>query len=630
MEWTIIEPKTVALRTSVEKLVDDVALNSNGIVAVSDSFESAQEEIRKIDHDVVVCGEAKKGKSSFINAIIGEELLPVNTQVATSQVFRIKNSEEKHFFLVFTDGSQQEITREELTRYGSQVAADMAGEPVFANKVLDYIQIQYPVAFLLQGVKIFDTPGLGAIVEAHERITNAYVKNASAVVFVMDPSAPLTQPEKKFLEKVYSITPFVLFVMTKRDNYDAQIVGSMKTRDEELLNQTFRQKSFEDIVVNPISNVALLKSSQEDNATLKKSFEIKSKFTTVKDKLLLTIYRAVGLSRCQYAYVESCKQSAVVLKFLDDKRKTLTQNNGSSNDYLLKRQQMAKTFETQWGPNSSNMMEINKAIKDAEDGIKSDINYLFTSQHPIFVKYQEMIDAIDNIDDAKSLGGTRNDELSRDVLAEWNSIMKEGVNYISMKLAQFDEKMGEDAVGEAEVMLPAGIEIQQMKKMEIFNIFRGAFLSVALVASILGLAAASVVGLIAVCFFGIRMFREAFLKKAKAQLSKTLRDSYDKLKNDLTLRTEKDRKHTQLQETLMGIDGESRIAVASIYNKHRNSILQQIQQLEEQAKKSEAEKRVEMPILIRQEKAWNGIKQQITSVDQQIKEMMCDLDLNNN
>ena len=33
--------------------------------------------------DVVVCGEVKKGKSSFINAIIGERILPVDTKVAT-------------------------------------------------------------------------------------------------------------------------------------------------------------------------------------------------------------------------------------------------------------------------------------------------------------------------------------------------------------------------------------------------------------------------------------------------------------------------------------------------------------------------------------------------------------------
>ena len=58
-------------------------------------------------YDVVVCGEVKKGKSSFINAIIGDDLLPVNTDVATSQVFRIVNDTQERYELVFIDGSLQ-------------------------------------------------------------------------------------------------------------------------------------------------------------------------------------------------------------------------------------------------------------------------------------------------------------------------------------------------------------------------------------------------------------------------------------------------------------------------------------------------------------------------------------------
>ena len=60
----------------------------------------------------------------------------------------------------------------------------------------------------------------GALYKSHELITNRYVQNAAAVVFIFDPSQPLVQQEKLFLEKVFNVTPFVMFVMTKTDCYD--------------------------------------------------------------------------------------------------------------------------------------------------------------------------------------------------------------------------------------------------------------------------------------------------------------------------------------------------------------------------------------------------------------------------
>lgn len=629
MEWKDFEPKSIALKVSVKKLIEDVITSSESLVNVPDSLLSAHEEIQKTEYDIVVCGEVKKGKTSFINAMIGEELLPINTKVATSQVFRIQNSNEKHFYLVFTDGTKKEISREELNRYGSQIAADAAGEPVFSDKVLDYIQLQYPIAFLPEGVNIVDTPGLGAIIEAHERITTTYIKKASAVVFVTDPTAPLTQRERDFIERIYSVTPYVLFVMTKRDNFDSETVSNQIERDEELLNKAFRAKSFEEIVVNPVSNVALLKSSQQENAILKKSFEVKSKFGTVREKLLLTIYRAVGLSRCQYAYVESCKQASSVLNFLSDKRKTLTQNMANVNELMQRRRQMAQDFERLWGAESSNMLEIGKAIRDAEDGIKSKVNYLFTFQHPVYTKFQDRINNLSNIDAAKSLGSSLNDELSRDVLAEWNAIMREGNDKIAMKLAQFDTEMRDNIIEDAGIMLPETVKIKGMSGMEVFNTYRGAFLSVALVGGIFGLAAASIVGLVATLFFGKRMFREAQLKRAVSQLNSTLNNSFNSLRTKLTIQPGNDGVHTQLQQTLLGIDGNAKKAMKSIYDKHRESILKQLAQLEEQAKKSDEEKQREMPKLVVQENTWKGIRDQIVVADKQIKEIMSDLGLAN-
>ena len=138
MNYTDIERQSKQVRNLLQDIYSRISQqSSNSFLPTPDaSVRAAGSLIRQEQYDVVVCGEVKKGKSSFINALMGEEILPTNTQVATSQVCRIINSDTEEYNLVFTDGTRKQISRKELSRYGSQVDADMYGEPVFRNHQL--------------------------------------------------------------------------------------------------------------------------------------------------------------------------------------------------------------------------------------------------------------------------------------------------------------------------------------------------------------------------------------------------------------------------------------------------------------------------------------------------------------
>ena len=200
------------------------------------SVRSAGNLINREQYDVVVCGEVKKGKSSFINALMGDNILPTNTQVATSQVFRIINSDTEEYYLVFTDGERQRISKVELCKYGSQVDANLYGEPVFLHHQLDYTEVRQPIPALPKSVALVDTPGIGALYAAHEQITRNYLSNASAVIFILDPKNPIVTKEREFIESALQQTKQIMFVMTKADNYDEGVIATMISRDEEILS----------------------------------------------------------------------------------------------------------------------------------------------------------------------------------------------------------------------------------------------------------------------------------------------------------------------------------------------------------------------------------------------------------
>ena len=131
--------------------IENLANEEKQIPKTDMDFDIAKEILNDKEYNVVVCGEVKKGKSSLINAIIGQNLLPVDSDIATSQVFRISNSQTESYKLVFTDKTEKVISREELSKYGSQVDANINGTQELGGKSISYIQVSCLLVFCLKG-----------------------------------------------------------------------------------------------------------------------------------------------------------------------------------------------------------------------------------------------------------------------------------------------------------------------------------------------------------------------------------------------------------------------------------------------------------------------------------------------
>lgn len=63
-----------------------------------------QETLARNAYDVLVVGKAKRGKSSFINALLGRDVLPTGVSLSTSQVFRVTKHEPEAYRRRLADG----------------------------------------------------------------------------------------------------------------------------------------------------------------------------------------------------------------------------------------------------------------------------------------------------------------------------------------------------------------------------------------------------------------------------------------------------------------------------------------------------------------------------------------------
>ncbi len=216
---------------------------------------------------IVVVGEVKKGKSSFINALLGEPgLLPTASDVATSTVYKLMYGTPKKIKVFSLPAETEtaatapapiEIPEDQLGEYGTE-----AGNPNNRRRV-DFIGIQVPHPLLKDGVAIIDTPGLGGLFQKHRDITWRYIPNADAVFFVFDSvEAVASKTEMEYLSRLRELSPLIFFVQTKIDLVEESQWKKWRERNLQIISEQL-QVPAEKLIYFPVS--AKLKFAADAN-----------------------------------------------------------------------------------------------------------------------------------------------------------------------------------------------------------------------------------------------------------------------------------------------------------------------------------------------------------------------------
>jgi Dynamin family len=160
---------------------------------------------------VVVVGERGTGKSSLVNALLGEPgLLPTGPGAATGAYCVIRHGPAFRVLVHLPGG--QTLTAPEgagqdwLHQYGRADA-----EPVPA-----WTEVELPDS-RLKGLQLVDTPGVGGLDSAFGELTMQSLRLAEALVFVSACGAPIGQAELEFLRRASAQVDRVIFVLTKID-----------------------------------------------------------------------------------------------------------------------------------------------------------------------------------------------------------------------------------------------------------------------------------------------------------------------------------------------------------------------------------------------------------------------------
>lgn len=445
MEWKTLEPDVKKLNAGLQALLQRVAKLSEDNPSYpqpSPAFHAIKDSFGNISYDVVVCGEIKKGKSTLLNAIIGRDILPTDPNVATSQVFRISKSRTESFALVFSDGTSQPITREELSKYGSQIEANIRGGNGVEDKLLSYIQVNVPLEFLPDNVSLVDTPGLGSVYKSHEWITNSYVKRASAVLFLFD-DKPMIEMEKQFINKILDVTDQVMFVMNKIDTVDEQVREQVRQRTQSGLNAIFEARGKKAPEVLPVSARTLKFAAEETDPEFKAANLHLSLFPKVKDELMLMIMRTVATRHANVAIYECQTQLLKIKQYVSKMCEATKAEVAKSNaDYQQELNELKKKLTDQLKACQEEINQTTQKIKTICDSISAKFAQIFHTTGSIYKHYESRIDNLGDMNQVKALCDEMPRSVSNDVAQQWENISGEAkdevLSYVNVAMSDLD------------------------------------------------------------------------------------------------------------------------------------------------------------------------------------------------
>ena len=172
------------------------------LVEIKNKISNNREDI------VPVLGMQGMGKSTLINSILAENILPNEADETTCVPVEVKYGEEKKAEVYFANSDKIEIvyTIEQLREYVDNNYNN--GN----EKNVEKIVLFRPLEILKNGLVIVDLPGVGSLTKNNENTTKKYIENLSCALFVIPTVPTIRKHEEAFIRPIWELFANVIFV----------------------------------------------------------------------------------------------------------------------------------------------------------------------------------------------------------------------------------------------------------------------------------------------------------------------------------------------------------------------------------------------------------------------------------
>jgi GTP-binding protein EngB required for normal cell division len=187
------------------------AINQHGLVEFRPALGTIIDRLETNAFEIAVFGRVSSGKSSLLNHIVGQDLLPVGVNPITAVPTRLAYGSEPRATAWFADRKPEQFATERLAEFVTEQR-----NPANIQHVTRIV-VELPAQRLREGVVYVDTPGLGSLATSGAAETKAYLPRCDLGVVLIDAGSTLTEDDLATIQTLYDAGIPACVLLSKAD-----------------------------------------------------------------------------------------------------------------------------------------------------------------------------------------------------------------------------------------------------------------------------------------------------------------------------------------------------------------------------------------------------------------------------
>jgi GTP-binding protein EngB required for normal cell division len=160
---------------------------------------------------VAIFGRFKAGKSTFLNNLIGRDLVPTGVTPVTSVITEVGYGANERAVVRYLNGHEEQVAVEQIRSFIAE-----SENPENAKQVA-MVMVDLPSLIQYRGIRFVDTPGLDSVFAHNTDASLSWLPNVGLALVTIGVDPPLSQQDIALIKRLYDFTPRVTVLLTKLD-----------------------------------------------------------------------------------------------------------------------------------------------------------------------------------------------------------------------------------------------------------------------------------------------------------------------------------------------------------------------------------------------------------------------------
>lgn len=231
----------IELLAKIERIVTE-----RGLVEFRSTIASITDRLEDQSLEIAVFGRVSSGKSSLLNAILGEEILPVGVTPITAVPTRLRYHQTPLLTVWYAERPTETMDVSRLAEFASE------RENPNNQKRVARMVVHLGSARLRDGVTLVDTPGLGSLATTGTAETLAYLPSCDLGVVLIDAGSTITHEDLETIQALYRVGIPVQVLLSKADLLSPEDI----TRMVGYVRQSIADEYRIELPVHPVSAIS--------------------------------------------------------------------------------------------------------------------------------------------------------------------------------------------------------------------------------------------------------------------------------------------------------------------------------------------------------------------------------------